>query len=153
MANDRGAGRKSTLTTEQIENARNRYEAGESIAQIAAEYGISRQGLYKRLREDKQSKEIKIDYVLEGELCTTISIYINDNRHYVEKFKRFAQKAGVKGLRLKNGMVIPVDISIKSVRNTSNVVGNPTDITFEWYQIGDAEKFVLIEPIKGGSSE
>ena len=41
MANDRGAGRKSTLTTEQIENARNRYEAGESIAQIAAEYGIS----------------------------------------------------------------------------------------------------------------
>lgn len=80
MANDRGAGRKSTLTTEQIENARNRYEAGESIAQIAAEYGISRQGLYKRLREDKQAKEIKIDYVLEGELCTTISIYINDNR-------------------------------------------------------------------------
>lgn len=80
-------------------------------------------------------------------------IYVNDNRHYLEKFKRFAQKAGVKGLRLKNGMVIPVDISIKSAKNTSNVVGNPTDIIFDWYQIGDAEKFVLIEPIKGGSNK
>ena len=79
--------------------------------------------------------------------------YVDDNRHYLEKFKKFAKTVGVKGLRLKNGMVIPVDIQIKSATNQSHVVGNPTDIAFDWWQVGDAEKFVLIELFKKEDSE
>ena len=49
MPNDRNAGRKPKVTDEQLEEIKLRREAGESVASLAKEYGVSRQALNKRL--------------------------------------------------------------------------------------------------------
>ena len=52
LAKQRGVyrGRHRSLHPEQIEELRNRVEAGEAKARIAGEFGISRQSLYRLLR-------------------------------------------------------------------------------------------------------
>lgn len=52
LAKQRGAykGRKPSLSTEQIAELRNRAHAGDKKAQLAKEYGISRETLYQYLR-------------------------------------------------------------------------------------------------------
>ena len=52
LAKARGvyAGRKPCLTPEQVEEIRERISAGEIKAELAREYGISRESLYKHLR-------------------------------------------------------------------------------------------------------
>lgn len=71
--------------------------------------------------------------------------YQGDNRHTLDKFKKFAQSTGIKIIRLKDGLIIPVDIQLKQKKNQSNLVGNPTDITFDWFQVGDSETVALVE--------
>jgi DNA invertase Pin-like site-specific DNA recombinase len=53
LAKQRGVyrGRHRSLHPEQIEEVRKRVEAGEATARIAGEFGISRQSLYRLLRE------------------------------------------------------------------------------------------------------
>ena len=53
LAKQRGVyrGRHRSLHPEQIEEVRKRVEAGEAKARIAGEFGISRQSLYRLLRE------------------------------------------------------------------------------------------------------
>jgi len=53
LAKQRGVyrGRHRSLHPEQIEELRKRVEAGEAKARIAGELGISRQSLYRLLRE------------------------------------------------------------------------------------------------------
>jgi DNA invertase Pin-like site-specific DNA recombinase len=53
IAKQRGVyrGRDRSLHPEQIEEVRKRVEAGEAKARIAREFGISRQTLYRLLRE------------------------------------------------------------------------------------------------------
>lgn len=71
--------------------------------------------------------------------------YVEDNRHILDKFKKFANSLNVKIIRLKDGHVIPVDIQLKQKKSNSMLVGNPTDITFDWYQIADSETVSLVE--------
>ncbi len=54
--NPRGAGRKQSLTTEQIDILTQRHEAGERIGALAQECGVSRQTLSKYLNHPIQQK-------------------------------------------------------------------------------------------------
>ncbi len=73
MKNARNAGRKSRLTKEQIEELYHRWKEGESVADLAKEYGISKQALYKRF-QDAEYIPAQIDYYVDGELCTRIEV-------------------------------------------------------------------------------
>ena len=66
MSNERNAGRKPILSDDVIQTINGRYLAGESIAAIAKEYGVSRQALYKRILQSK-NQSVKIDYVIDGQ--------------------------------------------------------------------------------------
>lgn len=71
--------------------------------------------------------------------------YINDNLEYLQKFIDFANNNNIKILRLKNGMVIPVEITLKSSNTNESLIGTPTDISFDWIQVGDHLKASLYE--------
>ena len=77
MKNERNAGRKPKVTEEELNNLISRHESGESISALAAEYGVSRQALYKRIRENNY-KPVRIEYYADGQLCTLIEA---DFRH------------------------------------------------------------------------
>lgn len=49
--NERGAGRKRTLSKETLLEIRRRHEAGETLTALAAMYGVSRQTLHRSLNE------------------------------------------------------------------------------------------------------
>lgn len=73
-------------------------------------------------------------------------VYERDDYLSLKKLRDFLQSSSLKMIRLKNGMCIPVETQIKSSKTQSNLVGSPTDITFEWYQIQDEDNFFLYEP-------
>ena len=77
MRNERNAGRKAKLTTAQIEELNKRWQAGESVAVLAREIGISRQALYKHFR-NSEYMPVRLDYYVDGMLCTVIEA---DFRH------------------------------------------------------------------------
>ena len=52
--NERGAGRKPTLSEETLQEIRRRHEAGETITALAQVYGVSRQTLHNYLKEPKE---------------------------------------------------------------------------------------------------
>ena len=74
MANDRHAGRKTKLGKEKIEEAVRRRAAGESVSNLAKEYGISRQALYNCIKDAELPAESRIDYMVDGELCSSIFV-------------------------------------------------------------------------------
>lgn len=71
--------------------------------------------------------------------------YINDNIKYLHKFLHFANDNTVKILRLHNGLIIPVDIQLKTSTTQNNLVGTPTDISFDWTQVAKYENASLYE--------
>ena len=71
--------------------------------------------------------------------------YINDNIKYLHKFLHFANDNTVKILRLHNGLIIPVDIQLKTSTTQNNLVGTPTDISFNWTQVAKYEDASLYE--------
>lgn len=73
--------------------------------------------------------------------------YMDDNIQALKRFQNFANQNYVKILRLRNGFVIPVDITLTSSANQNNLIGNPTDITFDWSQIADTEHLSLWEAV------
>ncbi len=76
MTNERNAGRKPILSEKTIALIEKRYLSGESLSAIAEEYGVSRQALYKRLRQNKQTL-VKIDYVIDGQQIAEIDADFN----------------------------------------------------------------------------
>lgn len=74
MPNTRNAGRKPRITKEQLVEIKARRDAGESVASLAQEYGVSRQALNKRLVEDREQHEVQLDYYVQNELCTSIFV-------------------------------------------------------------------------------
>lgn len=72
MRNPRHAGRKSIIDDVQIEAIEERIQKGESISFLASEYGVSRQALYKRLRN--KNRTYLLDYIVDDELCTRMEI-------------------------------------------------------------------------------
>ena len=71
--------------------------------------------------------------------------YINDNIKYLHKFLHFANDNTVKILRLHNGLIIPVGIQLKSSTTQNNLIGTPTDISFDWTQVAKYEDASLYE--------
>lgn len=71
--------------------------------------------------------------------------YINDNIKYLHKFLHFANDNTVKILRLHNGLIIPVGIQLKTSTTQNNLVGTPTDISFDWTQVAKYEDASLYE--------
>lgn len=88
MANTRNAGRKSLLSTEQMEDVKSRVKNGESVGALAKEYGISRQALYKKLRDQRLPSEFQMDYLIDGRLCTRIMI---DRRSQALRIENYAE--------------------------------------------------------------
>lgn len=80
MSNERNAGRKPILSENTIALIEKRYLSGESLSAIAEEYGVSRQALYKRLRQNKQTS-VKIDYVIDGQQIA--EIYADFNKQNI----------------------------------------------------------------------
>ena len=77
--NERNAGRKPKIKDDELVKIRERIRNGEKISSLAGEYGISRQALYKKLKEDPYA-ETRIDYYVDNELCSTIYLNGNDNK-------------------------------------------------------------------------
>lgn len=84
-----------------------------------------------------QSITTKLGYLNEDDM------YVDDNGYKLNKFAEWAQDGSVKILRLRNGYLIPVDIQLKSNIGNYAVVGTPSDISFQWTQIGDHKTSVL----------
>ena len=78
MANDRKAGRKPKIDSSELNKIRERIKNGEKVAVLSEEYGVSRQALYKRLKEAKMPSAARIDYYVGDELCSTI--YVDTKR-------------------------------------------------------------------------
>ena len=107
--NERGAGRKQALTEEQIVQIRTRHAAGETLTALAKEYQVSRQTLsgylnrkaseaeeiYRTIRKwaelnhrfhgiDVADYRMRMDFMCEDELCTTILIDFQGRRIAVQ---------------------------------------------------------------------
>ncbi len=85
MKNERNAGRKGRLTLAQVEELNSRWKAGESVADLAEECGISRQALYRRFQEAAYVPA-QIDYSVEGELCTRIEVDFRKERLHIVNY-------------------------------------------------------------------
>ncbi|MBR3735634.1 MAG: Hin recombinase, partial [Lachnospiraceae bacterium] len=85
MKNERNAGRKGRLTQAQVEELNSRWKAGESVAELAEECGISRQALYRRFQEAAYVPA-QIDYSVEGELCTRIEVDFHKERLHIVNY-------------------------------------------------------------------
>lgn len=93
MRNERNAGRKPIVSTELIEQIVKRYESGESISDLANEIGVSRQALYKRIKESRY-KTIRIDYIVDGEICTVIEAdFRKEQMHVINYAKELSKRA------------------------------------------------------------
>ncbi|MCR5126541.1 MAG: hypothetical protein K6B69_00415 [Lachnospiraceae bacterium] len=93
MKNERNAGRKGRLTQAQVEELNSRWKAGESVAELAEECGISRQALYKRF-QDAEYVPARIDYSVEGELCTRIEVdFRKEQIHIVNYVTELSKRA------------------------------------------------------------
>lgn len=86
-----------------------------------------------------QSITTKLGYLNEDD------IYVEDNGEKLNQFSKWANDGTVKILRLRNGYLIPVDIQLTNQTANYKLVGEPSDISFKWVQIGDHETSVLYE--------
>ena len=85
MKNERNAGRKGRLTQAEVEELNSRWKAGESVAELAEECGISKQALYRRFQEAAYVPA-QIDYSVEGELCTRIEVDFHKERLHIVNY-------------------------------------------------------------------
>ena len=76
MKNERNAGRKPKITESQMCTIIKRYKNGESLANLAEEYGVSRQALYKRMHS-QEKRMTHIDWVVDGECVTALDVDFN----------------------------------------------------------------------------
>ena len=80
------------LSREQFADVKKRIEAGEKISVLANEYGISRQAVYQRLKEEKKIHEIEIDCMEDGVLLSVISIDLNKQAVRVRNYTDMLSK-------------------------------------------------------------
>lgn len=93
MKNERNAGRKAVIDIETIDVIRHRIEAGERISFIAKEYGISRQALYKRLK-NVEPEITRVDYIVNGNITTCIEVDSNNEEiHVINYASKLSQTA------------------------------------------------------------
>jgi len=82
MRNERNAGRKKRITDSQIEEINRRHYSGESISKLAMEYGITKQGLSKRLKEYNYVP-VRLEYYVDGDLCSLIEADFHKEKVHV----------------------------------------------------------------------
>lgn len=107
--NERGAGRKPTLSEEEIARVRERHAGGETLTALAQEYGVSRQTLSAYMNPKNPDAEqvcgtirkwmelnhrfrdvnavdysMRIDYMCEDECCTVILVDFKNERIAVQ---------------------------------------------------------------------
>lgn len=107
--NERGAGRKPTLSEETLQEIRRRHEAGETITALAQAYGVSRQTLHNYLKDpqeghrriyrslkqwqrlnrdfpgvDAQDYMIRMDYMNGDECCSQLLVSFQKRQVLVE---------------------------------------------------------------------
>lgn len=76
MSNERNAGRKPIISSEQIKEIEHRYSNGESLSRLAEEYGVSRQALHKRIKAENE-EPIRADWIVDGQCVTSLDIGIH----------------------------------------------------------------------------
>lgn len=92
MRNERNAGRKSKIDEIELEGIRMRIDAGESVSDIASEYGISRQALYKKLKITNDL--LILDYIVNDQVSTRIEIDVAKERlHIINYALRISDRA------------------------------------------------------------
>lgn len=90
MKNERNAGRKSKINHAELEEIKKRIANGEKVAHLATEYGMSRQALYKKIKEDDAI--FKIDYLIDGVCATQIEVDTKRERIQVINYARQISK-------------------------------------------------------------
>lgn len=70
MKNERGAGRKPKITEQQFEEILSLVSKGESVTELAAKYGISRQAIYQKMKKRYDNKSFVLDYMID-EVCVS----------------------------------------------------------------------------------
>lgn len=93
VKNKRNAGRKAIVDYDTLDKIKKRVEAGERIASIAKEYGISRQALYKRIKTSERTITT-VDYIVNDELSTRIEAdFMNESLQIVNYATKISQLA------------------------------------------------------------
>lgn len=85
MKNERGAGRKAVISSDDIAVIKERIGAGESVTAIAKECGITRQALYKRLK-DETNHMVTLDYIVDGKVATRIELDCRKEQIKIENY-------------------------------------------------------------------
>ena len=73
MSNERNAGRKPRITDEQLSEIKERYDKGESLSSLAAEYSVTRQALHKRLNTQSQ-QPVTISWLEDGQVVSQTEV-------------------------------------------------------------------------------
>jgi len=74
-------------------------------------------------------------------------VYINDDIIHKLKFIEFANNHTIKFLKLRDGMLLPVNITLKNQSTNYSLVDSPCDISFDWTQIGPINERSLIKEV------
>ena len=112
--NERGAGRKSSLTPQQSAEMLALRQQGKGATELAKRYGVSRQTIYKQLERVQEFSDdpdimLRLNYMNRNELCTTIDV---DFKHEKIKIKNYTDKIPLRAF---------------------GVVENPTWEDFQWF--------------------
>ena len=92
--NERGAGRKNSLTPQQLAEMLALHQQGMGATELAKKYGISRQTIYKQLERAQNFSNdpntmLRLNYMNRNDLCTTIDV---DFKHEKIKIKNYTDK-------------------------------------------------------------
>ncbi len=95
MKNTRNAGRKPIIDNCSLDEIISRSLQGESISSLAAEFGVSRQALYKRIRSSTESeKNICIDYYSGDKKATRIEVdFAHEKIHVLNYAIKISERA------------------------------------------------------------
>ena len=112
--NERGAGRKNSLTPQQSAEMLALRQQGKGATELAKRYGVSRQTIYKQLERAQEFSDdpdimLRLNYMNRNELCTTIDV---DIKHEKIKIKNYTDKIPLRAF---------------------GVVENPTWEDFQWF--------------------
>ncbi len=92
MSNIRNAGRKSKISEDALLQMKERVDAGESIASLAREAGISRQALHQRLNSLQEASLLEYDFEVDGEITTKICIDFKHESLQIENYTYVVSK-------------------------------------------------------------
>ena len=112
--NERGAGRKNSLTPQQSAEMLALRQQGKGATELAKRYGVSRQTIYKQLERVQEFSDdpdimLRLNYMNRNKLCTTIDV---DFKHEKIKIKNYTDKIPLRAF---------------------GVVENPTWEDFQWF--------------------